>query len=221
MRTSGFPGGTLDEDGFPVWITDLAAPDPNHTVHVVRGLAPADALQMLGARPGVITPCQLPARRSDEHTSLPQAAIGPASGGAVLLAGQIGSWTFVYDDLGLTAHGEDPEYPSRFAPPAKMLSARGRVAATSTWTINADTFLAYAVDGDLLLDVAEDVDPAAEDIPAGLRAAIDAAGTFGPGDGEDGELNCGNNMRVLCALAGLSLTLDDLRQISLLAAPLG
>ncbi len=217
MPTSGFPAGTLDEEGFPVWITDLAAPDPNHTVHVVRGLAPADALQMLGARPAAITPCQLPASRPDDHLSLPQAAIGPASSGAVLLAGQIGFWTFVYDDLGLTAHGEDPGYPSRFAPPAKMLSADGREAATSTWTINADTFLAYAADGDLLLDVAENVDPAAEDIPAGLRAAIDAARTCGPGDGED----CGINMRVVCALAGLNRTLDDLRLIPLLATPFG
>jgi hypothetical protein len=218
MPTPGFPAGTLDEDGFPIWITDLAVADPNHTVHVVRGPAPADALQMLGARPGVITSCQLPARRPDEHTSLPQAAIGSVSGGAVLLAGQIGFWTFVYDDLGLTAHGEDPDGPVRFAPPARMLSADGREAATSTWTINADTFLAYAVDGDLLLDAAEDVDPAAQDIPARLQAAIDAAGTLGSGDGEP---DCGINLRVLCALAGLNLTLADLRQVPLLAAPLG
>jgi hypothetical protein len=69
MPTPGFPAGTLDEDGFPVWITDLAVHDPNHTVHVVRGLAPADALQILGARPGIITPCQLPGQpgSSDQH----------------------------------------------------------------------------------------------------------------------------------------------------------
>jgi hypothetical protein len=220
MPTPGFPAGTLDEGGFPIWITDMAVYDPNHTVHVVCDLAPADALQILGARPGLITPCQLPAHRPDQHTSLPRAAISPTSMGAVLLAGQIGSWTFVYDDQGLTAFGEDPEDPLRFAPPAKMLSAGGREAGTSTWTINADTFFAYAVDGDLQLNV-EDVDPAQDGITADLRAAIDAAGTFASADGEDGDLDCGINMRVLCAVAGLNLTLDDLRQIPLLAAPVG
>jgi hypothetical protein len=218
VPTPSFPAGTLDDNGFPVWITDLAArDDPNHTVHVVRGLAPADALQVVGARPGVITPCQLPARQP--HTSLPRAAIGPTDSGSVLLAGQIGPWTFVYDDMGLTSFGEDPDGPAQFAPPAKMLSAGGREAATSTLTINADTDLAYSVDGDLLLHATEGVDPAGDDVPAGLRAAIDAAGNFRSADSHDGKLDCGMNMRVLCALAGLNVTLDDLRQIPLLAAP--
>jgi hypothetical protein len=149
--------------------------------------------------------------------SLPRAAIGPTSSEAVLLAGQFGSWTFVYDDLGLTGY----ENGGGFAPSAKMLSAGGREAASSTWTINADTSLAYAVDGNLLLDVAEDLDPAEDDIPAGLRGAVEAAGTFSGGDGEDrGEpdIDCGTNMRVVCALAGLHVLLDDLRQIPLLAA---
>jgi hypothetical protein len=120
--------------------------------------------------------------------------------------------------MGMTAFGEDPEDPARHAPPAKMLSASGREAATSTW-INADTSLSYAVNGELLVNVFEDVDPAEDDIPASLQSAVEAAGHFGPGDGEDDGLDCGINMRVLCALAGLNITLDELREIPLLAAP--
>ena len=221
MPTPGFPAGTLSADGFPIWIDGLADEDPNHTVHVVRDLAPTDAMQVVGAKlgtkPGMITPCQLPAQRPPAGTSLPRAAIGPTdSVVSVLLAGQVGAWTFVYDDLGLTAYVEDPEEPSGSTPPAKMLSAGGREAATSTWTINADTHLAYAVNGKLLLETGDDVDPAKDDIPAGLRAAIEAAGNF---ESEDDDLDSGINMRVLCALAGLNITLEDLRKIPLLAAP--
>lgn len=219
MPTPGFAVGTLDDDGFPIWITDLADAEPNHTVHVVRGLAPADALRVVGATPEMITPCQLPAQRPDEGTSLPRAAIGPTDSGSVLLAGQIGTWTFIYDDMGLTAFGEDPEDPARSAPPAKLLSASGTEAATSTWTIDALAMLSYAVNGELLFDVSEDVDPAENDIPASLQSAVEAAGRFDSGDGEDDGLDSGICMRVLCALAGLNITLDELREIPLLAAP--
>lgn len=217
MSTPGFPAGTLDDEGFPAWITALESDDPNHTVHVVRGLAPADALHLLGAQPDTIVSCQLPAQRPGGRDSLPRAVIGSTDSDAVLLAGQFGSWTFVYDDSGLSGWEQDGE----LAPSAKMLSADGREAATSTWTINADTMLDYAVDGDLQLSVAEDLDPAEDDIPAGLRGAVEAAGTFSDGDGEDRaepDIDCGINMRVVCALAGLHVLLDDLRQIPLLAA---
>lgn len=216
MPTPGFPEGTLDQAGFPVWITDLASEEPNHTVHVVRGLAPVDAMQMLGARPAMITSCQLPSQRPDRNTSLPRAAIGPTDSGSVLLSGQIGAWTFVYDDMGLTSFGDDPDRAGGFAPPAKMLSAVGREAATSTFTIEGDTDLALAVGGELLVDVGENVDPAVDEIPARLRLAVQAAGKFESGDVG---LDEGINMRVLCALAELSVTLDDLREIPLLAAP--
>ena len=68
----------------------------------------------------------------------------------MLLAGRIGIWTFIYDDSGLTSFGAD------FAPPAKVLSANGREAATSTYTINADTSLAYAVDGEVLFHIGDE-----------------------------------------------------------------
>jgi hypothetical protein len=219
MPTPAFPAGTLDDAGFPAWITGLAMEEPNHTVHVVRDLAPADAMQVVGARPGMITSCQLPGQRPDGNTSLPGAAIGPTDSGSVLLAGQIGAWTFVYDDMGLTFAGEDPERANGFAPPAKMLSADGREAATSTFTVEGDTNLAYASDGDLLFFVVENVDPAGSDIPAKLRPAVQAAGTFESGDEEDDYPDEGINMRVLCALAGLTITLDELRKIPLLVAP--
>jgi hypothetical protein len=219
MPTPGFPAETLDEEGTPVWITDLASEDANHTVHVVRDLSPQEALLALGAKPELITSCELPAERPDAWTSLARAAIegGPAAEdpGAVLLAGRLGDWTFVYDDGGLTGFGPDE------APPARLLSVTGKEAATSTFTINADTTLDYAVDGELLFVAVEELDLAGEEeeIPDVLREAVEAAGIFEQEDLEEGEPDGSINLRVLCALAGLTCTLDDLRRIPLWAAP--
>jgi hypothetical protein len=212
VPTPGFAVGTLDKSGCPVWITDLdGSEDLNHTVHVVRDLEPTDALRVLGAKPGMITPCQLPAQRPDPWTSLPRAAISPTDSGAVLLAGRIDAWTFVYDDAGFTSRGEHGD------PSAKSLSANGGKAATGTEGHSLNTMFAYAIDGVVSFDVTDgDIDPGDEEIPAGLRPAVDAAGIFGSGDLEP---DFSINMRVLCALAGLQCTLDDLRQIPLLVAP--
>jgi hypothetical protein len=217
MPTHGFAPGTLNPGGYPAWIADLGSREAaDHTVHVISDMEPAIALQLLGAEQRLITPCQLPADRRDRRTSLPRTGIGPADCSAVLLAGRIGAWTFVYDDAALTS------LSAGHAPPAKLLSAYGRTAATSTTTLKACTDLAYAVDGQLLIHITAELDPAerGQDIPAGLQAAVEAARIFEldyPGKGEpDGAIN----MRVLCALAELHCTLDDLREIPLLAAPL-
>src|ERR1700761_3212579 len=70
----GFRTGTLNNDGYLAWITGLDNYEgANRTLHVVRGLAPADALQVVGARQAVITPCRLPARQPDNGTSLVEA----------------------------------------------------------------------------------------------------------------------------------------------------
>jgi hypothetical protein len=222
VPTPGFPNGTLDDLGFPVWITDLDNDDTaDRTLHVVRGLAPRDALEMVGAQPGTIVPCQLPPQRPAQGTSLPRAAIGSPDSSAVLLAGQVGAWTFVHDDAGVTCLVADGVRANRLAPPAKRLSAGGREAASSTCGISlSDT--AYAVDGKLVLHVTDDeIEPEDDDVPPGLRAAIYAAGAFQSWDDPDDEVDSAVNLRVLCALARLKVTLDDLRQIPLLAAPLG
>jgi hypothetical protein len=203
----------LDEEGFPIWITGIADDDNPGTVHVVRGLAPIDALQVVGARPGMIRPCQLPDGKPDSRTSLPRAATGAAEGG-VLLAGQVGAWTFVYDDACMTAFTEDAD--GRMVSPASPLSAGGREAATSSFNIEADRDLFYAADGAELFGTTWDIDSAEDDIPAGLRAAVEAAGEFAAGEDD-----FARNMRVVCALAGLSMTVEDLRAISLLAAEFG
>jgi hypothetical protein len=215
MATPGFPAGTLDEGGFPVWITGIGADETPGTVHVVRGLAPMDALQVVGARPGMIRPCRLPDSKPDQWTSLARAAIGAADGG-VLLAGQVGAWTFVYDDVCLTAFAEGAD--GRIVSPASLLSAGGREAATSSFNIEADRDLFYAADGAELFGTTWNVDPEEDDIPAGLRAAVAAAGEFAAGEDD---LDDGLNMRVVCALAGLSMTVENLRAISLLAAEFG
>jgi hypothetical protein len=214
MPIPGFRAGTLSNDGYPAWITALDNYEgANHTVHVVRGLAPADALQLVGAPQAVITPCRLPAQQPGNRTSLPRAAIGSADSGAVLLAGQVGPWSFIYDDAGLTSLAQDG------VSPAEMLSADGREAAACTGG-GLNPSLEYAVDGELLLHIIDDdISHAEENIPAGLRAAVGAAGIFESGDDEDGEDDYGVNMRVVCALAGLNISLGELRSIPLLAAP--
>lgn len=215
MPTPGFPPNTLDSEGEPIWISELANCDPNHILHVVRGIEPAEALQVLGAKPGLIRSCELPDSRPDEWTSLPCAALGIEPGtAAALLAGRIGEWTFVYDDSGFTYDDET----------TKALSADGRTAAMSVYTINGDASLTYAVDGEQIewvdvdgLDPEKDI-PA---MPAGLRAAFEAAGTVETEGFEPGEPDGLVTMRAACALAGLALTLDDVRRLPLLIVPFG
>lgn len=215
MSTPGFGPDTLDESGCPVWISELANDDPNHLVHVVRDLEPADALELLGAARQSITSCDLPAERPDQWTSLPRAAIRPPlNPTAVLLAGRIGDWTFIYDDLGLTLGLPQPERPPLET--AQVLSSTGKVAATGYVTINGHAGFIYAVDGDLLtrqelFALAE----LADDTPTEVRAAFEPAGTF------DIEFDDYVSMRALCVLARLPRMLEDFRKIPLLVAPLG
>ena len=51
MPTPAFPPNTLDHEGAPIWISESAADEKHYTLHVVRGLEPAEALEMLGADP--------------------------------------------------------------------------------------------------------------------------------------------------------------------------
>jgi hypothetical protein len=217
------PARAPDDNRYPAWVAGLQCEEPNHTVLVVRDLGPENALRLLGVPPDQIRPCELPAERPDKSTSLPRAAFGTQdAAGAVLLAGRMGDWTFIYDDGGITP------LRARHGPhPAAVLSADGRESVTSTRTINAATDLAYAAGGELLChytDGGGGLDEAArsEEIPAGLRAAAAAAGVPGSGEPAQAGQGAAANMRVLCAKAGLlECTLDDLRQIPLLVAPLG
>jgi hypothetical protein len=212
--TPGFPQNALDSEGTPIWISELASADPNHTLHVVRGLDPAEALETLGAKPRLFRPCELPSNKPDEWTSLPGAALGVEAGtSATLLAGRIGAWTFVYDDFGATSHDD-----------TMALSANGRASATSMYSINADASLTYAVNGEQLAwinvgDLNLEVD--LPGLPAELRAAFEAAGTVAFDYLEPGEPDYGIGMRAACALAGLTCTLSDLRHIPLLATEFG
>ncbi|MFD9053589.1 DUF6461 domain-containing protein [Streptomyces zaomyceticus] len=215
MPTPGFPPSTLNTEGTPIWITDLAAGDPNHILHVVRGIEPAEALEVLGAKQSLIQACELPDSTPDERTSLPAAALGIEPGtSAALLAGRIGEWTFVYDDSGFTY--DDAA--------TKALSADGRMAATSVYTINGDASLTYAVDGEQVQWVNIDdlvLEADLPSMPAELRAAFEAAGTIELEGFESGEADRQIAMRAACSLASLALTLSVLRRVPLLVVPLG
>lgn len=213
MPTPGFPSATLDSEGLPAWISNLASRDPNHSLHVVRGLEPAQALGALGAAEESIRPCTLPDSNPDDRFSLPFAALGaqPMTP-AALLAGRIGEWTFVYDDSGYTFDGT-----------AEALSRDGRTAVTTVYTINGDAYLMYAVDGEEVANINPDDLSLEEDLsgmPAELAAAFEAAGVADWEDLEPGEVDSLIGMRAACALAGLAVTLDDIRRIPLLLASL-
>ncbi|CAL9652114.1 hypothetical protein SUDANB23_06629 (plasmid) [Streptomyces sp. enrichment culture] len=130
------------------------------------------------------------------------------------MAGRIGEWTFVYDDSGFT-------YDDSVT---KALSADGRTAATSVYTIHADTSLTYAVGGEQVEWVNVD-DLILEEhllgMSAELRAAFEAAGNVPTEDFEPGEADGDIVMRAACALPGLALTLEDIRRILLLVVPFG
>lgn len=212
MATPGFLPHSLDPEGVPLWISGLASDDPNHCVHVVRELEPAAALEALGAKPRLFRPCTLPADKPDEWTSLPAAALGTERGDtATLLAGRVGEWTFIYDDFGAT---DD----------AAVLSADGRVAATSYFSINADASLTYYADGNEIAWINVDdleLDTDLADLPDELRAAFEAAGTVDHDYLDPGEADFAIGLRAISALAGIHYTLDELRQIPLLVTPFG
>ncbi|GHF57536.1 hypothetical protein FHX82_000184 [Amycolatopsis bartoniae] len=215
MPTPSFPPDTLDPEGTPLWIAELANDDPNHALHVVRGLEPAEVLDALGVKPHLVRPCELPAEKPDEWTSLPGAALGVKPGtAAALVAGRVGEWTFVYDDSGHTVSDEE----------TVALSVGGRAAATSVFTINADTSLVYAVDGEEVANINGDNLDLAEDLPGlppELRTAFEVAGTVELDYLEPGEPDYDILMRAICALAGLTFTPDELRRLPLLGAILG
>ncbi len=58
-------------------------------------------------------------------------------------------------------------------------------------------------------------------MPAELRAAFEAAGTVEEEGVEPGEADSSVTVRAACALPGLPLTLDTLRQVPLMVLPSG
>ena len=63
-----------------------------------------------------------------------------------------------------------------------------------------------------------------DELPDGLRPAAAVAGIGWPdgdGDDEDGDWDPAENFRLVCALAELTLTLDDIRALPLLGAAFG
>jgi hypothetical protein len=230
MPAPGFPANTLDSNGTPIWISELAgSDDPVHVLYVVRGLEPREAMETLGARPDSIRSCELPDVRPADGTGLIAAALGIVKSSdasrmatlapgvpvadATLVAGRVGPWTFVYDDFGFTTDS--------FGGP---LSGVGEVTVTSYYNYYADITLEYAVRGEEPIGwITHDLDLTRDlpGMPGELRAAFDAAGVVEVDNVEPGWHDDAIFMRVACAMAGLTFTLGDLRRIPLLATTMG
>ncbi|MFE5564707.1 hypothetical protein ACFQ68_06915 [Amycolatopsis japonica] len=214
MATPGFSSHLLDGTGLPIWISELAGyPDRGDCLHVVRGLAPAAALEISGAGSALVRPCELPRSKQGHNVSLPASSLSTESDHeGTLLAGCIGSWTFVYDDMGLA----NDEWKTQ------ELSANGRIAATAEFSINAVARLSFAIAGQEIFECSLDnlvLDTDLPGMPPELVAAFEDAGTFELDYLDPGEPDFNIFARVLCALADLRCTLDDLRRTPLLIAP--
>lgn len=162
MTIPGFRAEALTEGTSPRWIDELATADPNHLLHVVRGLAPADVVELVGGTVlRHLKPHELPAERPSGWTTAAHAAIGADHAKDLLVAGQRGDWTF------------------------------------------------DSIDGDAprLAD---------DEVPDALRAAIEAAGRADSEDEDEDLLDVDANMRIACALVGLTWTAPEFR-----AAPAG
>ncbi|MGW4132337.1 hypothetical protein [Amycolatopsis japonica] len=213
MTTPGFPSHLLDGTGLPIWISELACfPDRGDCLHVVRGLAPAAALEILGAGSALVRPCELPRSKQGHNVSLPASSLSTESDHeGTLLAGCVGAWTFVYDDMGLA----NDEWKTQ------ELSANERTAAAAEFSINAVARLSYAMDGQEIFESSRDnlvLETDLSSMPPELVAAFEYAGTFELDYLDPGEPEFTIFFRVLCALADLRCTLDDLRRIPLLIA---
>jgi hypothetical protein len=141
------------------------------------------------------------------------AAIGADRTKDLLVAGQRGDWTFVYDGAGVTG------WTTGHAEMATVLSANGRAAGTSILTINADSSFCYAEDGEVIIRIdADDPKPSDDEVPDVLSTAIEAAGRADSDDEDDDEdfLDVDANMRIACALAGLTWTTEEFRAQPLL-----
>lgn len=150
--------------------------------------------------------------RQDHDISLAASSLAAESDrDGTLLAGCIGTWTFVYDDRGLA--NDDWK--------TQELSANGRIAAAAEYSINGVARLSYAIDGQEIFESSRDNLVLETDLsgrPPELVAAFGEAGTFELGYLDPGEPDFNIFFRVLCALADLRCTLDDLRRIPLLIA---
>ncbi|AGL16182.1 DUF6461 domain-containing protein [Actinoplanes sp. N902-109] len=202
MNNPLFSADAVSLRGIPDWIDRLAWEDPNHSLYVVRGLDPAEVIGIVGGEQvRTLAPGELPEDTADEWSGVVPHALEAAGGGDLLrVAGRRGDWTFVYDTFG----GMDGEL-------AKTLSKGGRAAAYVVNSISGISRVDCAEDGSGVYELDDSYDPDydQENVPELLRNAIDAAMAV---DLEDPDWDLGVNMRIVCALAGLTWTYEEFRQ---------
>jgi hypothetical protein len=206
MAIAGFPVNTLNEHGEPRWIDELATVEgTNHLLNVVRGLAPEPAVELVGGRVlRALGPDELPAMPPDDYSTVAHGAVGADRMVDLLVAGSRRDRTFGYDTGGVTG------WTRERAEMACLLSANGRTAATSILTINCDASLYYAEDGNVIsADDVDNPDNFEGEIPDALRLAIASAGSVASDDEDSFEIEV--NMRIACAPAGPTWTVEELR----------
>ena len=189
---------------YPSWITDLI-PDQDLTLamFVVSGLDPVQALERVGAGSHPIEPVTVSAERpADPYSSRAHVAVGAQPHDYALLATQVEDWTLVLDTSGIT-----------FGDEAIALSAGGHQAASCSVNAELDTHLTYAVSGERVFSITDPISVLRiDDLPPTLQAAARQSGVFVP-ENERIVRGAAENFILMLTLAGLSLTLDDLREL--------
>ncbi len=196
---------------YPAWIRDLIpSQDLTVALFVVRDLDPVQALQLVGAGTHPIQPVQLPVERpADPYSSRAHVAVGADPQDYALLATRVGDWTVVLDTSGMT-----------FGDEAIALSRKGHEAAACAVNLTLETHLTYAVSGDRRFSLADPVSVLKiEDLPPALRSAAEASGAYAP-EAQRSVRGATENFSLICALAGLELTLEDLRRLPLFGTKL-
>ncbi|MCX2733851.1 hypothetical protein OOZ19_26705 [Saccharopolyspora sp. NFXS83] len=222
MTAPEFPADTLDSEGGPAWLSELGSGDPHQLVHLVRDLQPLQALEVLGAKLQHLRPCALPQERADEHTSLPRTALGDSECSAVLLAGRIRGWTFVFDDAGMTSEVSD--VGGALVTPAMALSRTGGAALSLANNFSGPSCgLDFAEHGaEVLWTNSDDLDVIAPGLEGRLKDAVDAAGIVEQDYLDPGERDPEAVIRMGCVLAGItSWTSADIRAADLVMLPFG
>jgi hypothetical protein len=202
-----FEPGTLDENGYPAWVTALADRADGIVLSVVRGLGPAEALDRLEYPAEGTRAVRLPREEPRApYASRVAQAVGVTDPEQVaVVSARVGDWTLVYEAGGIPR--DDPA----------VLSVGGLRSASCSVNIESDTHLDCSADGRVLFWATEPLTGYSPGkLPGCLREAAAAAGIYDHARAGS-SWDPAANFLAVCSLARLGrLTLGDLCDMPLL-----